>query len=210
VFFFPSYSANTLTIAHTKQNTFILKFMNCFSSMLYVGSSQASQVVQPIQSIFTPEDCSRKSEDDDHLMIRYSLKSAASTGKMLFYMKPWEQQHYQLGHPDTPTAFTQGLKNMCPGEIRQLTFSASDFDLTKSEADESPVVVSEVELLALTPSGDYYIFDLIEKGDVGAIMEMIDNHGKNLYNYPRLFTKNQSINIHNSFICFFSPQMRLF
>lgn len=133
--------------------------------------------MQPIEYVYVPSDCSRRSESDDHLMLRYSLRDAsAPDAPPLFMMMSWQQQHYQLGHVDTPSAFSQGLQNMCPGEKRRLTFSANDFNLSPAEAVSSPIVVSEVELLALTPSGDYHIFELIEKGDVGGIMEMVDNH----------------------------------
>jgi hypothetical protein len=134
-------------------------------------------LVQPIEYLHVPSDCENKSEDEDHVMIRYSLRKAATPNAApIFSMMSWEQQHFQLGHSDTPAAFTLGLMQMCPGERRRLTFSASEFDLTKTEALSSPVVSAEVELLTLTPSGDFYIFELIEKQDVSSIMEMVDNH----------------------------------
>lgn len=155
-------------------------FMCIYSFMLLHSPCEAldGSMVQPIEYVYVPAECSRKSEDDDHLMLRYSLKNAATPeSPPLFFMTPWQQQHYQLGNPETPSAFSNGLRNMCPGEKRRLTFSAEDFDFSHSEAMASPIIQSDVELLSITPSGDYYIFELIEKGDVAGIMEMVDNHG---------------------------------
>ena len=133
-------------------------------------------LVQPIEVVSVPQFCEERSESGDHLLVRYSLKSTNPDKAPLFSMASWEQQHLQLGSPDTPSAFNEGLLGMCAGERRRLTFSGHAFGLSEAEAAGAPTVVSEVELLTLTTEGDFHVFDLIDKGDVGAIMEMVDNH----------------------------------
>lgn len=108
-------------------------------------------------------------------MVRFSLKSAAPPDASPFFsMNAWEQQHLVLG--SALPAYNKGLSGMCVGEKRRLVYSAADFELSEAQAARSPLVECEVELLSLTPPGDYAIFEMIEKGDVSGIMEMVDHH----------------------------------
>lgn len=138
----------------------------------------SSAVAKPVETVHYPEGgCGEAvAEVGDHLMVRYSLLNAASPdAPPIFVVKSWEQQHFELGHTDTPRAFNEGLLGMCAGERRRLTFEGAAFDMSATEAARAPTVVSEVELLSLTSSGDFHIFALIRDGDVGALMEMVDN-----------------------------------
>ena len=121
--------------------------------------------------------CEEGAELGDHLLVRYSLKSATDEAAApLFSMGAWEQQHLLLGERSTPAAFNEGLLGMCAGERRRLIFSGEEFGLSDVEAAITPTVVSEVELITLTPQGDYHIFDLIDVGDVASILDMVDHH----------------------------------
>jgi len=142
-----------------------------------LSRAQDGSLAKPIETLVYPEGCSSTSEEGDHLLIRYNLKSAEDVdGWPLFSMNSWEQQYVQLGHQDSFKAFNTGLLGMCAGEKRRLTFPAADFDLSLASAAKSPVVVSEVELVTLTNEGDYHIFSLIDSGEVGKLMDMIDGH----------------------------------
>jgi len=139
--------------------------------------AQDGSLAQPVETVHYPEGCSAKSEAGDHLLIRYTLKNAEEPeGWPLFSMNAWEQQHVHLGHEGAFEAFNEGLAGMCAGEVRRLTFPAGDFDLSAAQAAKSPVVVSEVELLTLTSEGDHHVFSLIDAGEMGDLMDMVDGH----------------------------------
>jgi hypothetical protein len=123
-----------------------------------------------------PFECDTLSAVGDHLMVQYSLKDAANPGAPpIFSVKSWEQQHFELGHADTPNAFNEGLLGMCAGERRRLTFPSSEFDMGTAERERVPTVVSEVELLTLTTEGDFHIFSLLRSSDIPGLMEMVDH-----------------------------------
>jgi hypothetical protein len=132
-------------------------------------------LVQPGQTLYSPPDCDMKSEEGDHVMLRFSLKDAtAPEASPIFQMQSWEQQHFVLGASLTPAAFSSGLLGMCVGEKRLLTSDSTSFDVSASEAAKVPTMVSTVELVSLTTAGDYHIFNLIQTGDVSGILEMVD------------------------------------
>ena len=125
-----------------------------------------------------PESCDNQAEPGDHLLLRWSMRDAASSPESppIFTMNSWEQQHFELGHADTPQGLNDGLVGMCAGERRRLTMEAAAFDVSGASAPGVSTIVADVELITLTTSGDHHIFTLIDKVDVAGIMEMIDGH----------------------------------
>mmetsp|Transcript_62135 Transcript_62135/g.122041 ORF Transcript_62135/g.122041 Transcript_62135/m.122041 type:complete len:358 (-) Transcript_62135:161-1234(-) len=149
------------------------------SSLFRVCLSQepgGSALSLPVDIVSVPLECETLSSVGDHLLVRYSLLNAANLDAVpIFFVMSWEQQHFELGHADTPSAFNEGLLGMCAGEKRRLTFPSKEFDMGAAEQERAPVVVSEVELVTLTTQGDFHIFNLLRSGDMPALMEMIDH-----------------------------------
>merc|ERR1719473_666831 len=130
---------------------------------------------QSVETISAPSECSDVLEPGDHAMVRYDLVKVGEAAA-LFRLNDWEQQHFEVAGENTPAAFTQGLLGMCAGEVRKLTFGAAAFDITGSDGEGNPPFTSTLTLITVTKAKDYEIFSLIDSGNVGGILDMVDNH----------------------------------
>ena len=137
------------------------------------SAAVAETLPASFEEIGLPSECKEVSEPGDHMMVQYDFTKVGDS-EPLFQVKSWEQQYYVLGSEGASPAFNAGLVGMCAGEVRKLTYTASAFQISEAHADA--MFTATVTLLSLTKPDDYAVFAAIDSGDVGTILDMVDNH----------------------------------